>query len=195
MKKVIVLLMLSLFVASSAMAVVDPAVNAMGVYFDANADVYETTAAVGFCETHIMLTNSEFGAIYGYEFGYVIDGAHMVSGTALIGAGPIDVGGGPGNHIVGLAAPLATGEATILTTLTIFVMDANPIAITLKGALPNSMEGSVLPNIVAPPGDVLVGCPSSAWLDGNPSVCAMINGTGVVATDDASWDGVKSLYR
>ncbi len=183
-------------VASVASAVVDPDVNSMGIYFDANADVFETTAAVGFCPTHIMLTNCEFAAVDGYEFGYVIEGAHMVSGTGLMGSGPIDVGGGPGNHIVGLAAPLATGNAVILTTLTIFVMDANPIAITLTGATPNSLEGSVTPNVVVG-GDQLLSCGFSAWdaVAGGPGVAAIINGTGVIAVDDASWDGVKSLYR
>ncbi len=172
----------------------------MGIYFDTDALVYETTsAAFVMVPTHIMLTEYTLAAVHGYEFGYEIAGNHMVSGTTLMGEGPIDVGGEPGNHIVGLNAPMAAVGPTILTTLTIFVMDELPIAFTLKGAEPNSgAPGATNPNVVAPPGDILVATYLSASDPGDPSVpaiCAYINGTGVIAADEASWDSVKSLYR
>lgn len=197
MKKLVVLALASLFVANVAFAVVDPDTNSMGFYFDANADVYEyATAPYVVVPTHVVLTMPDFAAVYGYEFGYSIVGNHMVSATTLMGPGPIDVGGGPGNHIVGLAGPLATGEATVLTTLSIFVLDANPIHFTLTGATPNSVVGSNTPAVLLE-GDVILATGVSSWDEASsaPTVCAMINDTGVVATEEASWDQVKSLYR
>ena len=197
MKKLVVLVLVSLMVASVASAVVDPDTNSMGMYFDVNADVFEfASAAFVMVPVNVIVTNPDFDAIFGYEFGYEIVGNHMVSGTTLMGTGPIDVGGGPGNHIVGLASPLATSEATIITTLQIFVMDALPIHFTLFGAIPNSVVGSNTPAVLLA-NDVILATGVSAWDEamGEPVVCAMINDTGVVATDKASWDGVKSMYR
>ncbi|MBU8869310.1 MAG: hypothetical protein KOO60_00420 [Gemmatimonadales bacterium] len=198
MKKVIVLLMVSLMAASSAFAVVDETVNSMGIYFDANADVYEFVSGP-YVEVpaYVMLTNSDAGSVWGYEFGFIVEGNYIAPSITLNGTGPIDVGGGLGNHIVGLASPIAVTPATILATIKVLPMDTAPISYLLKGATPNSLYGSNTPNIVAPPGDVLVGCAMSAWDAelGVPMICAYVNGSGVVATDEASWDSVKSLYR
>jgi hypothetical protein len=184
MKKLVVLLLASLFVVNVASAVVDPDTNSMGFYMDANADLYEfATAPYVIVPVNVILTNPDFEALFGYEFGYQIVGNHMVSGTALRGTGPIDVGGGPGNHIVGLAAPMATTPATILATLSIFVLDANPISFTLFGATPNSVVGSNTPAVLLA-GDVILKTGVSAWDEaaGAPGICAYINGSGVVAT-------------
>ncbi|MBU8870786.1 MAG: hypothetical protein KOO60_07980 [Gemmatimonadales bacterium] len=198
MKKLVVLILASLMVASVASAVVDPDVNSMGIYFDVNADVFEMPAGP-YVEipAYVILANPDVSGVWGYEFGFTAVGNYIAPSIELNGTGPIDVGGGLGNHIVGLAAPIATTQATILATIKLLPMDVAPIYYTLTGADPNSMFESNTPNIVAPPGDVLVGCGVSAWdveLE-EPGICAMVNDTGVIATDEASWDSVKSLYR
>ncbi len=198
MKKVVVLLMLTLL-ASSAFAVVDDSTNSMGIYFDMNADTYEFAAApYAIYPAYVMLTNPDFGAVYGYEFGYDIQpaGAFTVTGTVLAGNGPIDVGGGAGNHIVGLASPMATSEATLIATLNIFVLNADPISFELKGAVPNSIIGSKAPAVLME-GDAIMATGLSAGFaeDGSTQICAYINGAGVVATDEVSMDAVKALYR
>ncbi|MBU8870787.1 MAG: hypothetical protein KOO60_07985 [Gemmatimonadales bacterium] len=172
--------------------------GAMGIYFDADAEVYETTGAP-YTEVaaYVMMKNTNVEGIWGYEFGFVVEGNYIAPSIALNGTGPIDVGGELGNHIVGLAAPITVTPATLLATIGVLPMDALPIHYTLTGATPNSWVGSNTPNIVAPPGDVLVKCAVSAWDVAlvEPAICAMLNDTGVVASDEASWDSVKSLYR
>jgi len=194
MKKVVAILMMSLF-ATSAFAVVDDAVNSMGIYFDLDADVYEATGPqyVPF-NAYVMLTNPDFGGLFGYEFNFEVIGNCSVTGVALSGTGPIDVG--TGCYIVGLAAPLATSPATVLATISVFPMSADPISFELMGALPNSIVGSTVPALLLE-GDAIIPAGLSAGLteEGDTQICAYYNGAGVVATDEASWDEVKSLYR
>jgi hypothetical protein len=200
MKKLVVLILASLLVANIASAVVDPDTNSMGFYFDLNADVYEFVAApYAIYPCYVMLTNPDFDAVFGYEFGYDVAplGAFTITGTVLNGTGAIDVGGAPQNHIVGLAAPIATSAATLIATVNVFVLSAEPLSFTLHGATPNSIPGSVAPSLLLA-GDQIIPTGLSAGFDeitGLPNVCAFVNGTGVVATDEASWDQVKSLYR
>ena len=75
MKKVVALLMLSLFVASSAFAVVDDGENSMSFYFDLNADVYELNAGPYVTTSvYVILANPAAGAVFGYEFGFEMVG-------------------------------------------------------------------------------------------------------------------------
>ncbi len=195
MKKVVALLMFSLLIASSAFAVVDDGENSMSFYFDLNADVYEMASAPYVTSfAYIILANPEAGAIFGYEFGFEVIGNFLPAGVLMNGTGPIDVGGVEGNHIVGLGAPMATSPATLLATYTFIPLDAAPISFKLKGAVPNS-TGGILPNILLAD-SIVFECGLGAGLtDGLPNICAYFNGDGVVATDEASWDSVKSLYR
>ena len=135
------LVLLYLLVATSASAVIDPDTNSMGFYFDVNADVYEySTAPYLIVPVHVILTRPDFDALFGYDFSYEIIGNHMVSGTSLMGEGPI-CACDPPNFTIGLQEPLATSPATLLCTLSILVMDA-----MVKGASwisPSSVCGSV----------------------------------------------------
>ena len=65
-------------------------------------------------------------------------------------------------------------------------MDANPISFELKGAY-----GSVTPAIWVTD----YGLAPTGLSAGIGNICAYINGSGVVATDETSWDSLKSLYR
>lgn len=164
----------------------------MGIYFDLTADTYEywTTPYV-IVPAFVILTHPTFDAVYGYELGFTIEGNYVLSGVTLAGTGAIDVGGLEGNHIVGLATPLPTTEATRLMTLNVFVLDSNPLYFTLHGALPNSVPGSEVPALLLAGDTIIPTCVSA----GPGNVCAIINGTGVVATDETSLDALKALYR
>jgi hypothetical protein len=197
MKKFLGSFLITFLAANVAFAIVDPDTNSMGIYFDGNADIYELeTHPLIEVMVYIILTNPDFGTLLGYEFGYQIVGNYVLVTYGLWGTGIIDVGGGPGNHIVGLSAPFAMSPATVLCALMIAVQDTNPIAFTLTGSIPNAIPGSQLPAVLLA-GDIILPIGLSSGLDsgGNPRVCAYINGTGVVATEQESWGNVKALYR
>ena len=171
----------------------------MGFFFDMDATVYESAAApYEIHDMYILLYEHEFTAVKGYEFSFTIEPAanRTITGVSFQGAGPIDVGGVVGNHIVGLAAPLPTTAVTHLATVSVFVLSGDPLEFTLKGSDPNSVFGEVVPAVLLE-GDAIRSVGTPAWDEGAgmPGVCAIMNGTGVIASDEASWDEVKSLYR
>lgn len=196
MKKTLLLFLLILMVPTTASAVVDPDVNKMSIYFDLNADEYELWAAPATAVPfHVILTNPDFDALYGYEFGFDVDGGAVVMTVTLHGDGTIDVGGGtPGNHIVGLAAPLATTEATLLATVQVFMVDYNAVLLTLTAAQPSSVDTNTPAALLA--NDVIEPIWTSAWdpSEGAPAVCAWINYE-PFAVEEATWDQVKTIYR
>ena len=99
-------LVLSLFpLATPARALDCPGEDLIGFVFD-NGDINLTAPAFTSVPAHVVILNPTFDAVYGYEFGFHIEGNHMVVSVELNGVGPIDVGGGTGNHIVGLASPM-----------------------------------------------------------------------------------------
>ncbi|MBU8869917.1 MAG: hypothetical protein KOO60_03470 [Gemmatimonadales bacterium] len=167
--------------------------DVIGFYFDAQAEsnCLETAPYVT-VPLHLVLTNPAMEAICGYEFGYSVSGNYMVSGTTLMGFSPIDVGGGQGNHIVGLAAPLTPHGATVLVTLSVFVMDDKQIQFDLHGANPASItDHPELPVLAL--GNGTMQNPVLSSPEGVSS--AKINGSCNPETDISSWDGVKSLYQ
>lgn len=193
MKKLVVLLMVSL-IASSAFAVVDPDPDMVGMYFDPMADTYCFTAApYATVIAYMILTNPTMDAIGGFELGYHFTGAAMVLSTTFTNPQALNVGG-PDNMIVGFGSPQVCSEATVLATLSVLYMDTTmgPVYFYLTGTEPSSIDPT-LPTLLMTD-DSLV----TAGLSTLPGTAgATINGIcgDIVDTEDASWDGVKSLYR
>lgn len=182
-----------IFLAVNAVAVTTSDEDVLGFYFDtaAGTNCLETSPYVT-VPLHLVLSNPAMDAIYGYEFGYTGSGSYMVSDTTLMGSGPIDVGGSAGNHIVGLGSPLSPSGATILATLSVFVMDDNQIQFLLHGADPASIpENPELPVLLLSDGTLIN--PLLSTPEGIPS--ARINGQCNPETVEESWDAVKSLYQ
>lgn len=160
---------------------------------------YTTGTAVGLVQAYVVLINPSVGAVYGYEMGFTTGGgAHLVVSYQSAGPNPIDVGGGLGNHIVGFAGPMAItpGGATLLGTINVFYQDVTPVTITLAGTSPSSLLGewAGYPAILGPSDLIVIGGTSTAFGE----VTGVINsadGSEIVATDEVSWDSVKSLYR
>jgi len=185
------LLLIAVLLTASVAAAADN--NTVGFYFDtaAESNCLETGAFVT-VPMHLIVTNADFDAIYGYEFGYTGSGSYLIQATSLMGTGAIDVGGSQGNHIVGLASPLTVRSETVLATLSVFVMDENLIRFDLSGSVPRS-----LPDEPDQPAALLVDSEiitlPLATNENLPS--ARINGKCNPDIDEGSWDGVKSLYQ
>ena len=167
--------------------------DVIGFYFDPGAESNcIESAPYATVPVHLVLTNPAMDHLFGYEFGYTVAGSYLISGTTLMGGSPIDVGGYPGNHIVGLGVPLAPDGATVLATLSVFVMDDQQIQFALHGADPPSIpEYPELPVLLL--ADYIQQNPVLSVPAGIPS--ARINGQCNGETDEDSWDGVKSLYQ
>lgn len=193
MKKLLVLV-LTMVMASSAFAGVDPDPNMMGIYFDLNADVVNLPGALPFTQipAYVMVTNPSFEALYGYEFGYAVQGTGMMMTVVLNGIGPINVGVG-NNYVVGLGSPTNTSEATLLATLNFFYMDTTggPVSFDLLPSNPSSNDLG-LPTLLLANDQLL----TVGFSNGTGLGCATINGSGdIVATEPVTIDAVKSLYR
>ncbi len=193
MKKMLVLL-LSLLVASSAMAVVDTDDDMMGIYFDETADINCLTDVAPYSQipTFVIMTNPTNDFIGGFEFGYTVDGDATVLSSTLP-ENSIDVGG-PGNHIVGLGGPLPTSEATVVVSLNVMYMNTAgaPVSFVLHGSNPSSLNPE-LPTILYGEGQLM--SLGTSTLPG--TMTALINGVceDVVDTDETSFGNLKSLYR
>jgi hypothetical protein len=195
MKKLVLLLMASMLVASSAFAVVDQDPDMVGMYFDPTADTTCLTGVVPYAQVaaHVILTNPSFDYLYGFEFGYDVTGNAMILSSTFENPQALDVGEGQ-NFIVGFGSPSACSEATVLVNMTIMNMNVTPepISFNLRASNPSSNDLG-LPTMLLANGQLLpVGYNT---LDGN--IVAVINGTcdDVVATDATTFDAVKSLYR
>lgn len=205
-----VLLLLSpvLLATPAAHGIVDPCPNNMSIYFDTTADsfMYYFTSPYFSLPMYVILTNPDFGALTGYEFGYELVGYATVSSISFAGQEPIDTSSTEANHIVRLTEPLPTSEATILATLNVIVLGVSPTLVRLRGAEPSSLTDSLLPAVILPNGDLLsIGVAAWDATTGEPAVCAGLNCFITlpslsdcilsVGTESVTWDAVKSMYR
>lgn len=192
MKKLLVLA-LTVVMASSAFAVVDEGANMLGFYFDATADTYCTSLGPYLSvDTHVILTNPDFDNLYGIEFGYEVSGNAMVLSTAWDNPQALDVGSA-GNHIVGFGSPSPCSPATLVATLSVMNLDPTsaPIGFSMMPSNPSSNELG-LPTALLADGVLLP--LGFSTIDGVH--CAEINGAcDIVTTDAMTFDSVKSLYR
>ena len=197
MKTTIVFLLVTLCVAGQIYACDEP--GTMSIYFDENAEVNIIEAVlITIVPAYVILTDTDFATIHGYEFGYEIAGNYLFIDADLAGYNRIDLVYEPGNHIVSLPEPLPTTAATVLCTLRLVTMDHWPVYYRLTGATPNSVEGNNLPAIHL--ADNVIRSTDLLYWDSaanEPLICAVINRQepNVSPVNQASWDEVKSLYR
>jgi len=194
MKKLIILLMI-MAMASFAFAQVDTDLDMMGMYFDVDADmpcldgVDPYTTQVIF----IMITNPSFELLFGWEAGYDLLGSAQVLSTELPPDQlPLDVGGSPGNHIVGFGEPMIMGPVNTVAVISVLYMDTElgPLDFMLHGADPGSLPGD-LPVVLLADGVLM-----TLGLSAADGLVAQINGgCQVVSTENLSFEGIKSLYR
>jgi hypothetical protein len=194
MKKLVVLLMAAIF-ATSAMAVIDPDPNMIGIYFDTNADVV-SAAPGGNAVAYVIATNCTYESIYAFECSIFVDNVGLAgfvnAATVPTGMEGFNIGTAP-EVIISYGAPIpVVGPATVIAEIP-FGYYSNGYATFTIGAsndpavpgFPNVQVGPTF-NDVVPMGD-----------SANGGVCAVL-GTGgpdVVGNESASFGGVKALYR
>jgi hypothetical protein len=196
MKKLVVLLMVSLM-ATSAFAVIDPDPTMMGLYFDmdANTNGYDATTNVPFF-AYLMLTNSEYPEISGFECNYTVDAGAM---GGLFFRLAEDLQGGlnvgttsalEGNYVVGWPAPRAAGTTLVLVSWQVMLLGEFPVSIYLAPAtIPSLDTGTPVLEI----GGALA--PAGYSTGGTEIPVATINDVAPVAEEIESFGGVKALFR
>jgi hypothetical protein len=95
------------------------------------------------------------------------------------------------NYIVGYSTPVPTSPATVLATVQLLVLDNVPVHLTMGPANPASL-GSALPIIMREDYSLM---PVGMSAPVGPSASINAVDCSVVATDQASWDSIKAMYR
>ena len=188
MKKLVVL-MLAMLIDGSAFAVIDPDNNMLGMYLDLDANVVCGPAAQS--NLYVILTNPTYPEVNGVEFGFDVVGGPMYALSTTWPPEAVAIGGFAGNRgdwATGFAA-IPTTEATVVCTM--LVLPLGPTSIVLgANAIPSASPD--LPAILVF-GDVTeVGLSTGV---GNPAVALGTACEDIVATEKASFDSLKSLYR
>lgn len=195
MKSILALLIL-LLLAGPAGAVVDPDADQLGVYFDPDADlVCRTEPDPGVFDAYLIYTRPTLSAVRGFECTVRVesDGSSLLVSRAL-GTEGFDLGenlGGGHIFLVGFYEPLPTTQATILVHMGVFVLGGVQTDFYLGPANPASL-GSDYPLVVAEDYSL-----HALGYSAPEGPCATINGDPcqVVATDEATWDSIKAMYR
>ena len=192
------ILLLFLILASGAWAVLDPDPDQMGIYFDTEGDLFCIDASfASMVPIYILYTHPTLSAVRGFECGMNISTEGIPGSVVLNTIYPVNAlnmgsrSGNDFNYIVGYASPVPTTIATVLATLEFFYMDPTQLDLTLGPANPASL-GSELPVILCEDFSLLPVGTSTRF---TPS--AQINGElcRVIATDEATWDSIKAMYR
>jgi len=191
--KTAILLISLLLLASSVFAIIEPGDNMMGFYFDNDFDSTTITEVPSFTlqTMYLVLVHPTFDYLYGFEFGYSIDGPGLILSTVYTNPNIIDVGSS-GNHIVGFGDPSPMSEASILATLGIIYTDPDgcePLFFHLHGTYPSSIN-PLFPTMLLADGE-LFATGVSDW----GGFTSAVFGDCTVSTTSKSLDEIKSLYR
>ena len=187
MKKLVVLLMLTLFVGS-AFAQVDPDQNSIGFYWDMGATITETTLDP-YQDLYVLITNPTFDQFAGVEFAMDWDDAVVQAFPMFLAGSDWTNYGDSHQVIIGFGSPYPTSPITLIGTLTLKFPSA-PVYFRIGGLDQPSLPTD-LP-IVALDQDNLLIIGTSV---GAGNIAAMMGDTGVVPAESETWGGVKSLYR
>lgn len=211
MKKLVVLLLVSLM-AASAMAQIDPDPNSIGIYFDETAnDNCITVGTVTPFWAYICLTNTTVGQIGFYEFGYnfVSNGPpftwvmqqDLPAGgldETIVGA-TFDIGSGDaytGDHIVAMGLGFPGQAVTVLHAKQFIMYAEQSVDMYLYESSQSSVAGKlpVVLDISLDPSEFFTCNQSTGGFD---IPVAQVNPAGdcVVAEEAASFGSVKSLFR
>ena len=189
MKKLLVLV-LAMAIAGSAFAVVDPDPDMLGVYFDTTADTYCLDGAAGFTYGYVIMTMPS-APITGFQYGLTVEGMAPVLFANFPG---LNVDSNNLTPVVGFANPVEPADAVVLGEYG-FNFVAGMEAMFSLGGHPTAPFDYDAPAVVVEVGGEPTKMPLGySTIDGIH--CAVVNGAcDVVATEDMSFDGVKSLYR
>ncbi len=196
MKRLLTLTILVTFLLSAGLANSQD-VNSMGLFFDLQATTDCINAQVltpyQTVPLYLMLFYPEFDTLFGFEAGYDIEGPVSVLATQFANPQALDVGSA-GNHIVGFGEPTYTQVATLLATITLLYTSSSQeeVCIVLHGSNPSSID-PLFPTVLMADGvEASIGVNNG--VQGN-CTASIINGICHVASEDTTWDALKTLYR
>lgn len=195
MKKLLVL-GLTLLMASTAMAQVDPDPNGIGLFFDMGT--YTTrcgSAASGMLPLFLVASNIETpGGLGGWEAQVRLNGAGLMFLSAVLaGQGPINLYTAP-EFQVGLGVPMDFAPNLLLATINYFVMAATPATFYIEPiAHAQSIAGECCFADGADVGNLVAfQAPQGLW----SLPAALLNqDCGLVAAEDETWGGVKGMFK
>lgn len=198
MKKSVLLILGTLFLASSAFATLSTEPDNIGMYFDPMGDIVCRTAAfLNHVPAYVLYTNPTLANVRGFELGIDLVGAVNTSVAKIYPVPTTDVGanntGGISlNFIAGFGAPVLTSDVTLLCTLDIFFLDFTPVDFYCGPSAPSSNTLG-LPMVIRDDFSLLAVDTSN--MPGE--VSAQINAPEcmVVENEDASFGAVKALFR
>lgn len=207
MKKLI-LLFFAIHAATSAFGVVNPDPDLIGIYFDLSAD--ENCRNIGPSipfNAYLILTNTTAPSIGGYEVGYqnlVPTGMEgmifRLSSTIANGVVEgIDLGDSSdilnGDHIVGLASPLASSVATILHTWQFMLLSpAITVDMYISSCSQSSIPGPFPVILNADTNELFIAGQSSGQADW-PVACVNTFDCCPTSVEEYHFGSVKALYR
>lgn len=202
MKRLVILLSLALILATPALAqVADPDNDGIGIYFEPCAMTNCVSRPVGETFAWLVITHpTSPEGVGSWEARITTDGPVLITNWTLFGEG-IDFNSDPNEFMVGVTAPLVnmyTWPAVVVAEATIYVYDTSgPANFYIDGnflhslpeRVPAYLDGGEYPNYTT-----IKRLFQSTGADATIPV-ATINGECVVATDEMSWDSIKSMFH
>ena len=196
MKTLVLLLSLTLFVATSALAI-NPGVDVMGMYWDIDAEVACVNTSGAPTNMYVILTNPSMVEIAGFEFGYTIEAAAQpyILSAVVNGDGPVDMFPSFQDFMVGLATPTTmVPGANLLVTLQVMNAAAADLTFYLHAcSIPSA--GPQEPVILHTDDSLQAVAMNTEFPFPSAYMGADYENCGTIAAEDSTWDSVKSLYR
>jgi len=207
MKRVILVALVSLFVASSALAVVvpDDGTDSFGVYFDNEGVLENSTILVsGLTDMYLIMAGTSAPTVAAWEVALDFDAASAIITSAGIVGDGVNFATLP-MYIVGLGTPAppdADGNF-VLAVSTFFLMVPDAVVEIYAGpSTPASIEGvpayvngedlqDIIPMVFSVDANGQ-GLDDEGW---TIEAIACVNCEGGVATEGATWTSVKGMYR
>ena len=195
MKKVLALVALTLLMASSVTAQVDPDAEGFGVFFDLDYTSRCTTlSATGLLNAYVVASNISRPTLGGWEGKVSIDNPNfMFMSATLAGSGPINMLTAP-EFMVGLGVPMEAAPNLRLVTIVYYVMALQPANLFVGPCTSfQSIAGEACYADGADPG-ILVPfqAPAGSWLLPAAKVNQVCD---IVAIEDETWGGVKGMFK
>ena len=191
MKKLALVLALTLTAFAGSAFASDWFSDNVGIYIDeAGTNNCITAAPFTPVTAYLVCTQLNSSDINAWELALVNSNVTTLSFQPR-GTGPIDAAINPGEHIVGLAAPLAVvGGTVVIADMQFMVMNTAPAGIMIKNTFFHSLPGKV-------PAYQGSGTPirelHQISAAGSPVIT--INNGCVVPAETSSFGSVKSLFR
>ncbi|MBK8166672.1 MAG: hypothetical protein IPK64_12075 [bacterium] len=190
MKKLALVLALTMVAFAGTASASDWFADNIGIYFDeAGTNNCDNAPPLTPIPAYLVVTQLNSPDILAWEIALLHDNVTQLSFVPRGNA--IDVGINPGEHIVGLPAALpAPGGVCVIADMQLMVMNTNPAGIRANGTFFHSLPIKV-PAYLGSATEIRELHPISPA--GQPII--VINGDCVVGVEVDTFGGVKSLFR